>query len=36
MKFLLKTSLLKNRFEQIIKNFYFKDRDLNPIKKDFN
>ncbi len=36
-KVLLKTPLSKNRFEQIIKNFHFKDRGLNPInKKDSN
>ncbi len=33
---LSRTPLLKNRFEQIIKNFHFKDHGLNPIKKDSN
>ncbi len=33
---LSKTPLSKNRFEQIIKNFHFKDRGLNLIKKDSN
>ncbi len=33
---LFRTPLSKNRFKQIIKNFHFKDRGLNLIKKDFN
>ncbi len=33
---LFRTPLLKNRFKQIIKNLYFKDRGLNPVNIDLN